>query len=302
MRAVSADEETWGGVDLDAVLQQSHEAFIVMDDAGIVRAWNPAAERTFGWPRDEAIGARLSELIIPRRYRELHERGLQTYLETGVGPVLGTTIEIEGIDRFANVVPVELTITPTERADGSRVFHAFIKDVTHRRRLERLLRASERVAWLCADHPGAVPAGALLEAFGIEMGFSLGIAWLPHRGASRLDLAASWAPSDAAAAFVAESAAASFERGSGIPGRTWETGEPRWSGDVSDDTRFIRKATAEALGFRAGLFVPVGTGSACRGVLEFLSDERRAASTDLLVELASLGERIAAHLEPGATR
>lgn len=289
-------DATWDRVDPADVIERSHLAFVEMDSDGLVREWNAAAERIFGWPRDEAVGSRLSELIIPPRYRELHERGLRTFLETGIGPVLDTTIEIDGVDRAGRKVPVELTITPTRRPDGTVSFHAFLNDITHRRRMDRFLAASARVAWLCAESPGSVPAGALLEAIGTEMSFELGIAWLPLTRPDRIDLAASWAPSDTAATFVAESSVASFERGVGLPGSAFDTGEPWWSADVSTDPRFVRRAAAESLGLRSGLFLPIGRRAACVGVLEFLSFEPRSYSDDQLEQLADLGERIAPYV------
>jgi len=40
----------------------------------------------FGWSRNEAIGQRLDELIMPLRFRIAHRQGLQHFLNTGIGP------------------------------------------------------------------------------------------------------------------------------------------------------------------------------------------------------------------------
>ncbi len=286
--------DSWGGVAPDEVIGQSHEAFVVMDDAGIVRAWNASAERMFGFDAVEATGSRLSDLIIPPRYRELHERGLRSYLDTGVGPVLGTTIEIEGVDRLGRIVPVELTINVTRR-DGRAWFHAFLNDITHRRRIERMLRADARVAWACANDPGKLELSEALAAIGEEMSYQLGLAWLPgSRGA--LTLHERWTPNDLSRAFAIESETSSFERGVGLPGSTWKSGEPIWSTDVSEDPGYVRRSSAQQLGFRSGLFVPIGRGDSCRGVLEFLTVEWRDAGPELLERVARLGERLGRHV------
>ena len=57
-----------------------------MDSTGVITDWNPQAEATFGWSRDEALGRDLAETIIPERHREAHQRGLQRFLATGEGP------------------------------------------------------------------------------------------------------------------------------------------------------------------------------------------------------------------------
>lgn len=62
---------------LRLVLDTVQEAFVAIDADGVITAWNPEAESTFGWSRDEAVGGRLSEMIIPPEYREAHKKGLR---------------------------------------------------------------------------------------------------------------------------------------------------------------------------------------------------------------------------------
>jgi PAS domain S-box-containing protein len=283
-------------IDLQAVLDSSHEAFIVMDADGDVRVWNPAAEYIFGWRAEDAIGSKLSELIVPERYRTLHEQGLRTYLDTGDGPVLGTTIEIEGIDRLGRSIPVELTINPGVDGSGARVFHAFINDVTHRRRHERLSRASARVAWTLLDVGTGMSLEQVLEAIGEEMCFEVGLAWTAAADMRRIELRASWAPGVDAAGFVADSAIASFAPGIGLPGLCWESGEPLWSADVNHDARYVRRSEAQRRGLSSAIFIPICDDGACIGVLEFLSTEWRTARPELLAGFGELGARLGAIL------
>jgi PAS domain S-box-containing protein len=69
------------------ILQTAHDAYVAMDGSGLIIDWNERAERIFGWPRDEVIGRRVSDTIIPPHFREMHMRGLLHYMETGEGPV-----------------------------------------------------------------------------------------------------------------------------------------------------------------------------------------------------------------------
>ena len=128
-----------GGIDLagiNAVLKTALDAVIVMDTAGIVRGWNDVAERSFGIAAPEAVGRRMSGLIIPERYREAHEAGLGRFLETGEGPVIDTQIEIEALCADGREIPIELSITYTEHF-GEPVFMGFLRDVTARREAAR---------------------------------------------------------------------------------------------------------------------------------------------------------------------
>ncbi len=121
---------------ISAVLRTALDAVIVMDTAGVVRGWNAIAERDFGLSADQAIGRRMSELIIPARFREAHERGLTHFLATGEGPVIDRQIEIEALHADGHEVPIELSITYTEHF-GEPVFLGFLRDVTARKEAER---------------------------------------------------------------------------------------------------------------------------------------------------------------------
>ena len=68
-----------------AILESALDAIIVMDHQGQVVEFNPAAEKTFGVTRAEAVGREMAELIIPPALRERHRRSLAHYLATDAG-------------------------------------------------------------------------------------------------------------------------------------------------------------------------------------------------------------------------
>jgi PAS domain S-box-containing protein len=134
-----------------AMLDASLSAIVGMDEQGNVVEWSRQAEAMFGWKRSEVVGRLLASLIIPERYRARHIAGLDRYLRTGVGPVLGTRLELEALARDGREFPVELSITVTETT-GGRFFTAFIRDISERHTserqrlgLEERLRQSERL-------------------------------------------------------------------------------------------------------------------------------------------------------------
>lgn len=130
-------------------LDSALDCIITMDASGRVREFNPAAERVFGFTRDEAIGKELAELIIPPRNRERHRQGLARYLKTGEGPLLGKLIEIEALRRDGAEIWVQLAISVIE-VEGSPIFTAYLRDITERRHAEE---ANSRLA-------------AIIESFG----------------------------------------------------------------------------------------------------------------------------------------
>ena len=126
---------------LEAVLEHAHEAFVSIDEDGRVVAWNPEAERTFGWSKEQAIGALLRDLIIPPQHRADHDRGLVRFRETGHGNLVGKRIEITALHRNGNEFPVELTISPLRGTDDEPwTFHAFVHDISDRYRSYELQR------------------------------------------------------------------------------------------------------------------------------------------------------------------
>ncbi|KAF0170124.1 MAG: two-component system sensor-response regulator hybrid protein [Limisphaerales bacterium] len=127
---------------LRTIIDTAHDAFIGMDDQGRVTDWNPQAEATFGWPRSEALGRLLAELIIPEAMRAAHQRGLVRFLQTGQGTVTGRRLDLTGVDRAGREFPIELTIAPIQRA-GGWLFSAFLRDISERKQAEARLRASE---------------------------------------------------------------------------------------------------------------------------------------------------------------
>lgn len=120
------------------IVDTAQEAFVGMDTGGIIVDWNPAAEAIFGWSRDEAIGRPLAETIVPPQHRQAHRDGLERFLETGAGPLLNKRIEITALRRDGDEFPVEITIT-TLRIGDTHVFHAFLHDITERKRAEKKL-------------------------------------------------------------------------------------------------------------------------------------------------------------------
>lgn len=125
---------------LGSVLDTALDAVVVMDTSDRIVGWNQNAVETFGWSIEEALGQRLSDLIIPEQHREAHHRGLRHYLKTGEGPVLDRTIEISGLRRNGAEFPVELSITCTDQF-GDQLFVGFLRDISERHaRAERLQR------------------------------------------------------------------------------------------------------------------------------------------------------------------
>lgn len=129
--------------ELAAVLETALDCIIIMDAAGRIQEFNPAAERTFGYRREEVIGELLAEKIIPPALREMHQRGLTRYLETGEARVLGRRIEVQAMRADGREFPAELAITAIRHGERP-LFTAYLRDLTEARLLAQVNEAAVR--------------------------------------------------------------------------------------------------------------------------------------------------------------
>lgn len=123
------------------IIDTALDAVVTMDPRGTITTWNKQAEIIFGWSNREAVGQRMSEMIIPERQRMAHERGLSHFLITGDGPILGRRIEVTAMRRGGGEFPVELEVIPMKLGQGLS-FSAFIRDITDSKLAEEKLRRS----------------------------------------------------------------------------------------------------------------------------------------------------------------
>jgi PAS domain S-box-containing protein len=128
------------------VLDSAHDAFIGMDSDGRIVSWNAQAAATFGWSRDEVIGRRLSETIVPQGFRSAHEQGLKRFHESGEAPIVNKRLEVRGLHRAGHEFPIEITVTNPVRSGRGYFFGAFIRDISERLRHEDELRTAKETA------------------------------------------------------------------------------------------------------------------------------------------------------------
>ena len=127
------------------VIATAQDAFVGIDATSTVTDWNPQAEQTFGWSREEAIGQSLPTLIMPVHLRELHRRGMERFLATSEGPIVNRRIELPALHRDGGELLVEITISPIQ-VSGGYIFSAFLRDITQRKRAENELREAKETA------------------------------------------------------------------------------------------------------------------------------------------------------------
>ncbi|MBX7254746.1 MAG: PAS domain S-box protein [Candidatus Hydrogenedentes bacterium] len=134
-----------------AVIENALDAFVSMDESGIVTGWNGQAEVVFGWPRESAIGKDLSSLIVPERLRQAHVDGFKRFLQTGNTERMRRRVELTGLHRDGHEFPVELSVTHS-LVGGSHTFSAFLRDISERKATEKALHESEERFRTLVEH------------------------------------------------------------------------------------------------------------------------------------------------------
>lgn len=115
-----------------AIVESALDAILSLDHEGVVREWNSAALRLFGYTRDEAVGRKIDTLIAAPALLTLYQQGLAQYLITGVGSLIGRPIEMTAKRKDGSEFLIELGIA---RIPGSvpALYSAVIRDVTAQR-------------------------------------------------------------------------------------------------------------------------------------------------------------------------
>jgi PAS domain S-box-containing protein len=124
-----------------AVLSTSSDAIVAADKDGIIRFWNPGAERIFGHANGAAIGQSL-DIIIPERLRKRHWDGYRHVINGGESRYgHGDLLSVPAIGKDGAVVSIEFTIVPLRDGAGGLIgLAAIMRDITKRFEEMRALR------------------------------------------------------------------------------------------------------------------------------------------------------------------
>jgi PAS domain S-box-containing protein len=118
------------------------DAIVSVDGSGRLLTWNGGAERLFGWTSEEIVGRPLT-VIIPERFRQLHQEGIARVRRTGVSKLAGQVVELAGLHRDGVEFPIELSIGSWNGPDGI-AFSGVLRDITDRKRAEDALASANR--------------------------------------------------------------------------------------------------------------------------------------------------------------
>jgi PAS domain S-box-containing protein len=123
---------------LRSIVESAVDGIILIDERGAIEAFNPAAERIFGYSFEEVCGRNV-KMLMPGPYRDEHDSYLQAYVRTGIPKVIGIGRDALGLRKNGETFPLELAVSETPTGEG-RKFTGIVRDVTERKRVEDEVR------------------------------------------------------------------------------------------------------------------------------------------------------------------
>ncbi|MCX6278821.1 MAG: response regulator [Bacteroidetes bacterium] len=129
---------------LNTITNAAGDAIIMLDENGLISFWNPAAEKIFGYSREEAVGQDLHTLIVPENYRKIFSTKFPAFQQSGQGAAVGKTLELKGIHKNGSELTISLTLSAVKIQNR---WHAvgIVLDISERKKFEfELIAAKEK--------------------------------------------------------------------------------------------------------------------------------------------------------------
>lgn len=275
-----------------AIFNTAVDGIISIDEHGIIRSFNPAAEAVFGYTAAEIIGQSVN-VLMPPPYRAEHDGYLQQYLRTGRSKIIGVGRQVIGMRKDGTTFPMDLAVSEW-RTDNRPMFTGIVRDITTRRRAEENLAVQYGVTRVLAGSSTLSEATPrLLQAIGEGVGWQLGELWSVEAEANRLRRHGVWhAAGMDTSEFEAVSRDVTFARGEGLPGCVWAQDQPLWMADIIAERCFLRLSAAAKVGLHGAFGFPIRSDGKVIAVIVFFSGELRQSDQDLLQMLDALGSQI----------
>jgi PAS domain S-box-containing protein len=285
---------------LAAIVETSGDPIITKTLDGAITSWNRAAENLYGYTAEEIIGKNIA-ILFPqgRRQTDAPEDPQEILDKMSRGEQI-TAFETVRVRKDKRRIEVLLSISPIRDSAGVVTgASAIALDITQRKRSERFLRAEEAVKVILAECKNLDEAGPrVLQTIAECLRWEVAVLWMIDRRANVMRSAYAWHAPWAKETFVEVLTQRSIlERGRGVAGRAWSTGEPVWEPGILMDGQRPETAAVTSEGLRGGFGLPMHHGAKMVGVIEFYNPEMREPDRPLIAALDSIASQISQFCE-----
>ncbi len=113
------------------------DGIIIIDNKGLILAFNHGATKIFGYELDEVVGKNVN-VLMPEPYHSEHDGYIRNYIETRDPKIIGTGREVRGRRKNGEIFPMDLGVTMMQDQQPI-MFMGTVRDITEQKRYEREL-------------------------------------------------------------------------------------------------------------------------------------------------------------------
>jgi PAS domain S-box-containing protein len=255
-------------------------------DASVLRV-NRAELDMLGYTRDEYEGHNISEFHADRR---------------AIGEILSRLQAGEVLENYEARLRCKdgsiklVHISSSVYREAGKFIHTrcFTQDITKRKRTEGRLALQYAVTRILSESNDLAECGRnILQAACDNLDWEVGAIWkVDHSAQVIRNLEICHATSKSTPDFDRLTKGLVFEKGEGLPGSIWATGEPVWVDNIINDPNYPRSGVALREGLRGSFGFPILIGNDVWGVMEFFSSEIREPDDELIKLAAGIGGQI----------
>ena len=237
-------------------------------------------------------------VIVNEQTRQPVENPVERVLREGV--VVGLANHTVLVARDGTERPIDDSAAPIRDAAGKMVGVVLMfRDVTEQRRAEQQRNVRLAVTHALSEAESVEDgASGVLRAVGENLGWDVGFFWTVNDAGTALVCTKSWQRSDGPVDdFEKASCNRTFDKGQGLPGRVWASGQPAWILDIAHDGNFPRLAPAVRYGLHSAFACPVVVGDRTLGVIEFFTQRIHEPDADLLEMMGTVAGSVGQFIE-----
>ena len=142
-RRVIKEPSVFSSKNLAAILETTVDTIVTINEKSIVLAFNQAAEKTFGYTKEEIIGKSVT-LLMPEPFHSQHDSYVQNYIKTGIKKIIGIGREAIGKRKDGSVFPIFISVSEVF-TESERLFTAIIQDLTEEKQSEEIVKSNIRL-------------------------------------------------------------------------------------------------------------------------------------------------------------
>ncbi len=121
-----------------SVVYSAIDGIVTIDEQGLIRSFNPAAESLFGYAAEEVLGRNVS-MLMPSPWRDEHDNYIRRCLQTNTRRIIGIGREVIALRKDGATFPAELAVSEMVLQDR-RIFTGIVRDITQRKQAEEAVR------------------------------------------------------------------------------------------------------------------------------------------------------------------